>query len=61
MCNACGFGCCAADLFERCGCEDCENPLCWPVCVECGEYEWDCTCFDNDFEEEEDSGEDYQP
>jgi len=29
MCNACGFGCCAMDCFEGCGCEDCDNPLCW--------------------------------
>lgn len=30
MCNACGFFCCAYDGFERCGCEHCPNPACWP-------------------------------
>lgn len=29
MCNACGFGCCAWDGFDGCGCEDCPNPECW--------------------------------
>lgn len=30
MCNACGMVCCAWDGFEKCGCEDCHNPACWP-------------------------------
>jgi hypothetical protein len=30
MCNACGFYCCASDQFERCGCEYCPDPACWP-------------------------------
>lgn len=28
MCNACGFLCCASDVFEGCGCDHCE-------CYEC--------------------------
>lgn len=44
MCNACGFGCCALDTFEGCGCDSCDNPDCWPTCAECGELEEDCTC-----------------
>lgn len=30
MCNACGFLCCASDVFARCGC-DCDNPECWDI------------------------------
>lgn len=30
MCNACGFLCCGSDEFDRCGCESCPNPECWP-------------------------------
>jgi len=30
MCNACGFLCCASDMFERCGC-DCEEQACWDI------------------------------
>lgn len=30
MCNACGFMCCGSDEFEKCGCEHCECPDCWP-------------------------------
>lgn len=38
MCNACGFQCCASDLFEGCGCEDCPNPACRrSKCDICGE------------------------
>ena len=32
-CNACGFMCCASDVFEQCGC-DCDEPDCW-------DEEWD--------------------
>lgn len=39
MCNACGFGCCALDTFDGCGCEDCRNPECWPVDVDDDEWE----------------------
>lgn len=51
MCNACGFQCCAFDGFAGCGCEDCENPACWPVCDLCGEYEQDCVCDEDDFDD----------
>ncbi len=30
MCNACGFYCCASDVFGGCGCEHCPCPECWP-------------------------------
>jgi hypothetical protein len=30
MCNACGFFCCASDVFAKCGCEGCPNSACWP-------------------------------
>ncbi|MCX5569647.1 hypothetical protein [Kaistia nematophila] len=28
MCNACGFLCCAWDLFSGCGCDWCDEPDC---------------------------------
>lgn len=52
MCNACGFVCCACDCFSQCGCDDCDNPACWGVCDECGEYDMECTCGDEYAEEE---------
>ena len=30
MCNACGFYCCASDMFAGCGCWHCHNPKCLP-------------------------------
>lgn len=30
MCNACGFYCCASDVFEKCGCDHCPCSACWP-------------------------------
>lgn len=30
MCNACGFYCCASDMFSGCGCDHCDNIECWP-------------------------------
>jgi hypothetical protein len=32
VCNACGYGCCASDEFEGCGCDSCDEPDCWTVC-----------------------------
>lgn len=29
MCNACGFYCCASDVFSGCGCDHCDCPECW--------------------------------
>lgn len=29
MCNACGFICCASDMFDHCGCDGCECEECW--------------------------------
>lgn len=29
MCNACGFLCCASDVFSGCGCDHCRCPECW--------------------------------
>jgi hypothetical protein len=29
MCNACGFFCCASDVFEGCGCDHCYCSECW--------------------------------
>lgn len=28
MCNACGFLCCASDVFGGCGCDHCHEPAC---------------------------------
>lgn len=45
MCNACGYQCCASDEFESCGCEDCDEPDCWPpLCPDCGEFMYDDFC-----------------
>lgn len=48
MCNACGFGCCAFDSFEGCGC-DCDVAACRQVrCDGCGQpvdpYDDECAC-----------------
>lgn len=29
MCNACGFQCCASDVFSGCGCDHCNCEHCW--------------------------------
>lgn len=29
MCNACGFYCCASDVFSGCGCDHCHCEECW--------------------------------
>ncbi len=29
MCNACGFVCCASDVFSGCGCDGCDCEDCW--------------------------------
>lgn len=31
MCNACGFRCCASDMFAGCGCDHCANSDCWDL------------------------------
>ena len=53
MCNACGFGCCAFDSFDGCGC-DCEVAACrMERCDWCGEMVDvvlgdGCACDDED-------------
>lgn len=42
MCNACGFGCCADDRFEGCGCYHCDNPACRLYCPVCLQDEATC-------------------
>ncbi|MEP0323250.1 hypothetical protein [Bauldia litoralis] len=48
MCNACGFLCCAYDGFARCGCDHCDEPLCW-------------SCDDPDDDDEDYDFEDFVP
>lgn len=43
MCIACDQTCCA-EVVSPCGCSDCENPECWPVCDVCRRYEHECEC-----------------
>lgn len=47
VCNACGFQCCAMDDFDRCGCDYCEVPACWPDPLE------DDYVDDDDFDEDD--------
>ena len=55
MCNACGFLCCASDVFEQCGCEGCAVIECHEKCEDCGRVLELCNCdpdsFVDDFEE----------
>lgn len=47
MCNACGFLCCAYDGFEKCGCDGCPYPACWPDDDEYEDddgYDYECGC-----------------
>lgn len=61
MCNACGFGCCAFDDFEGCGC-NCDEWRCRVSrCGGCGQMvdasdlSDDCACFpDDDWTDEDD-------
>lgn len=61
MCNACGFGCCAWDGFDGCGCDSCSEPKCWTVCDPLNNVHGeDCDCpeddtdwMDDDFEPSE--------
>jgi len=56
MCNACGFQCCASDMFSRCGC-DCDEPMCREICSGCGSETDFCCC--DEFEDDEHIDEDY--
>lgn len=44
MCNACGFYCCASDVFSSCGCEWCPMAACQPDDDEFGDSEFDYEC-----------------
>src|ERR1700722_5283652 len=48
MCNACGFLCCAWDGFAYCGCDGCEEPLCWTEDEEDYDDEGDFGEYDED-------------
>lgn len=49
MCNACGFGCCAWDGFDGCGCDSCSEPKCWTVCDPINNVHGeDCDCPEDD-------------
>lgn len=50
MCNACGFLCCASDVFEDCGCDHCPEPECH-ACFNCGARDCDGDCMSADEEE----------
>lgn len=51
MCNACGFLCCASDVFSGCGCDHCGEEACLDLCEHCGENQCDGFCgSDDDFE-----------
>lgn len=43
MCNACGFFCCASDMFGKCGCDHCPNPDCFD-----DEDEFYCDAIDDE-------------
>ncbi len=50
MCAACDMMCCAMDVAERCGCDDCDCEDCWEVCDQCDSpVQW-CECLDEDEE-----------
>lgn len=49
MCNACGFLCCASDVFDSCGCEFCPNSDCWPDEPD-DEFDYDADHFDRERE-----------
>lgn len=50
MCNACGFLCCASDVFEGCGCDHCPEPDCH-ACFNCGERDCGGDCFEDEVED----------
>lgn len=53
MCNACGFGCCAWDLFSGCGCDCRYSADCAIYCALCdseGHTQENCGEWDDDYE-----------